>query len=553
MLKRLTDNWVLVLLLALSVLTILPILSPGYFSHHDDLHVIRIFEMRKCLADGQIPCRWVQDMGYGNGYPLFNYYNPFIYYLGAGLSFLVGYVGAAKLLFFISLLLGPFSMYLFGRELFGKYAGLVSAVLFMFVPYRALDAYVRGAVSELFAISLIPLIALFIYRLMKSGRTIDFFELTVTSAAFLLSHNVSLVIWGPFLALWTLVSAIRGEKKNIIKVVFAGLLAFGLSAFFTIPAFIEKGLVTTESLTFGDLNFHVHFAGLSQLFTSRFWGYGASVLGPNDMLSFQIGWPHAWIALSATAVVALYSFRKTTNKKNLLIPITLIVFFIGALFMTHNKSTAIWEHINLIGFLQFPWRYLGVPAVATAALGGYVTTVIPDKFRNIFIVIVVALTISLNYNYFRPEKYYPTVTDETKLTGASYDEQIKGALQDYLPKTAIVPIVAAPSEPKFITGKGMSTDFDKRSNSFTFNVFEGSTGDVEVPVFNFPNWKVDNHTIATSSEGRIVVKEIRADENKITGHFENTPVRTFSNIITLGSLGIFLILILKKWRKLKNS
>src|SRR3989344_5879342 len=104
--KYITRYWQILLIVGLSLITAWPLFVPGYFSHHDDLQVMRIFEMRKCFSDFQIPCRWVPDMGYGNGYPIFNFYSVFPYYLGALASFAIGYIGAAKLLFFLPLILG---------------------------------------------------------------------------------------------------------------------------------------------------------------------------------------------------------------------------------------------------------------------------------------------------------------------------------------------------------------------------------------------------------------------------------------------------------------
>ena len=40
------------------------LVKPGYPSMHDDMQIMRIFELDKCLRDGQIPCRWVPDLGY---------------------------------------------------------------------------------------------------------------------------------------------------------------------------------------------------------------------------------------------------------------------------------------------------------------------------------------------------------------------------------------------------------------------------------------------------------------------------------------------------------
>jgi len=96
--KLLQNNWQLALIFVLGIFVSLPLFRSGYFSHQDDLHVIRIVEIRKCFTDFQIPCRWVPDMGWGNGMPVFNFYGVSVYYIGAILSYFVGFLGASKLL-----------------------------------------------------------------------------------------------------------------------------------------------------------------------------------------------------------------------------------------------------------------------------------------------------------------------------------------------------------------------------------------------------------------------------------------------------------------------
>ena len=172
--NMLLKYWPILLILALSALVVWPLFLPGYFSHHDDLQVMRIFEMRKCIEDFQIPCRWVPDMGFGNGFPLFNYYGVFPYYIGAILSFAFGFIGAAKSLFFIVLLMGGITMYLLGEKIGGKWVGLTSGILYLFAPYRSLDAYVRGAISESFALAIIPLVFYFGLRLAKEKTSVNF-------------------------------------------------------------------------------------------------------------------------------------------------------------------------------------------------------------------------------------------------------------------------------------------------------------------------------------------------------------------------------------------
>src|SRR3989304_8667893 len=84
----LRSYWGLILVLIFSILTIRPLLSPGFFPMHDDTQVARVFEMAKSLSDGMFPVRWVEDLGYGAGYPVFNFYSALPYYIGGILTVL---------------------------------------------------------------------------------------------------------------------------------------------------------------------------------------------------------------------------------------------------------------------------------------------------------------------------------------------------------------------------------------------------------------------------------------------------------------------------------
>src|SRR5574338_839363 len=81
------------------------LIGEGYFNMHDDLQMMRQLEMEKCFLDGQIPCGWVPDMGYGYGYPLFNYYPPFPYLIGEMFRiFTIPFTLTVKLTFALSII-----------------------------------------------------------------------------------------------------------------------------------------------------------------------------------------------------------------------------------------------------------------------------------------------------------------------------------------------------------------------------------------------------------------------------------------------------------------
>ncbi|KKQ34539.1 MAG: hypothetical protein US51_C0035G0007 [Microgenomates group bacterium GW2011_GWA2_37_6] len=114
---KLINFWPLIILIIISLLTITPFLHSGFFPVHDDTQVQRVFEMRKALSDGMFPVRWVPDLGYGYGYPVFNFYAPLPYYIGgfialAGIDVLL----ATKIMIAGVVFGSSFSMYLLAKE-----------------------------------------------------------------------------------------------------------------------------------------------------------------------------------------------------------------------------------------------------------------------------------------------------------------------------------------------------------------------------------------------------------------------------------------------------
>ncbi|MCH8923417.1 MAG: hypothetical protein IIA67_09760, partial [Planctomycetes bacterium] len=106
----------------------------------DTLHPWRIFEIGRCLDDGQLPCRWAAELGNGYGLPLFNYYPPLPYYAGDLLHRLgFPYLGAVNGLYVLGLIGAGLAMFTLANRLWGALGGLVSGVAYVYAPYLALD------------------------------------------------------------------------------------------------------------------------------------------------------------------------------------------------------------------------------------------------------------------------------------------------------------------------------------------------------------------------------------------------------------------------------
>ncbi|EKD89947.1 MAG: hypothetical protein ACD_32C00110G0003 [uncultured bacterium] len=534
--------WPILLILALSALVVWPLFLPGYFSHHDDLQVMRIFEMRKCIEDFQIPCRWVPDMGFGNGFPLFNYYGVFPYYIGAILSFAFGFIGAAKSLFFIVLLMGGITMYLLGEKIGGKWVGLTSGILYLFAPYRSLDAYVRGAISESFALAIIPLVFYFGLRLAKEKTSVNFIGLAISTGIFLITHNIMTMFFIPLLLLFIIYVKIFLHPKSFAVLILSIILGFGMSAFFLLPAFLEKNLVQTDNLTRFDLDFRVHFVTVRQLFLDRSWGYGASVLGSGDGVSFQIGWPHWGLVLLS---LPLFFFLRK-DKKILVLYLGILTIFLFSVFMTHNKSAFIWEKIGLLRYTQFPWRFLSLSIFSASLIGGIAIMPLNKQLRKYAVIVIAIVSILLNFAFFKPDKFSFDLTDSKKLSGELWNEQRIAGISDYLPVGAYQPREAAPDGPLVVEGEAGIKNFVNKSNYWQFDAVVKTSAKIELPVFDFPNWEVyiNKRRIPHNNANflRRIQFNLEPGSYKVSGKLADTPIRAISNIVSLLSFASLIFL-----------
>lgn len=537
------------LLVALGISVCWPLFKAGYFSHQDDLQIMRIFEMRKCMTDLQIPCRWVPDMGWGNGIPLFNYYGVFTYYLGAILSFVVGYIASAKILFFLALTAGGIGMYFLVEELWGRSSGAVAGILYTLAPYKALDIYVRGALAESLALAIIPFVFYFGYKLIKDNKRSNFVGFSLTLFLFAITHNIMTLLFIPFLVFWLFYWLAVSKWKNLKILILSLLTGFALSAFFVIPAFFEKNLIQTESLTRFELDFRANYLKLSQLFIDRVWGFGTSIPGVLGKMSFQIGWPHWWLVLATLIFLLVFKLKKNIR----VLAVGIAAAFLFSIFMTHNKSTFIWENIGILRYFQFPWRFLSLSIFSASLIGGFLIFILKENWRLYMALIIIGLSTVLNWSYFRPMQFYD-INDSQKLSGEVWEQQQKGALLDYLPKSALEPREGG-NLPIVKSGIAKVTQFNNHSNSWNFKVNVIDTALIEVPVYYFPNWvvKVNSKDYPYSYKnytGRISVT-LPAGEYSVEGRFVSTPLRKVANTISLvGLVGFVVFCIYAKNKKI---
>ncbi len=551
------------LLLLLLIPAIFDIFKPGYFPMHDDLQVFRLYEVHKCFLDFQIPCRWVPDAGFGYGYPLMQFYPPMPYY---PMEFMVllgmGFFTPVKIMFALAFLLSGLGMYLLAKEFFGKWGGVLSAILYVYAPYHSVDIYVRGAMNEGWGMVWFPFVLLYLYKLItqshsspvisteadKSHSTkINFIFLSIALALQLTSHNVMTLVFAPTAMLWALFWIWKTKNFSVIKdLILSGLLGVGLSAFFFIPVVLEQKFVHVDTMTIGYFNYLAHFADIKQLFFSRFWGYGGSTWGPEDGMSFSVG-QIQWIFAGIASVVALLNFKK--NKTTALMILMIVAFGLFYGFLTHSRSNFIWERISLLQFAQFPWRLVALIVFYFSLAGGYLATIkLPKLIQPILFSLIILGIIIYNLPFFRFERH-TRVTFQEKLSGLQWELQVTGGIFDYLPRSAPKPPGApAFTIPQYIEGYGGIMNFRSGSNWMMFDALVSSdSAKVMLPLYTYPGLvtKVDGQKVNTKVDpdlGRVVVN-LDSGLHHVRSRVGYTATRLFSDIITVASLLLLIKLI----------
>ncbi len=512
----------LVLVIILTIPAFWRMLRPGLFSTQD-FHFFRFVEFDKCVQDGQLPCRWSPDAGLGYGEPVFNFYGQMTYAVGE-IFHLLGFslIDSFKAIFITSFLVAGIGMYFLAKRVWrSDWGALVAAVVYTDAPYRAVDVWVRGALPEALSFAIFPIIILFFERFNEKKKWRDLAGMSFFLGLLILTHNLSFVMFMVFLAPWVIFRL--GKNWGMyLKVGLAFLLSLGMAAFYILPVVAEVGLTGLRvATTNGYFDFRGHFTDLRQILFSHNWGYGASVFGLEDGLSFSVGWVQ-WIL----PLILLFWLRK---KK------LLILVLVGwlALFLTHYQSIFIWKALEPMKYIQFPWRFLGV-AVFAFALAAGATSETSQKLKRILIILVVALVMALNFSFFREDIWY-RYRDTDLTTGKAWSEQTGSSIRDFWPEFGhIVPDRPAP--PAYEGTKLL----EKRSNWVSYEITKEQSEYI-FPINYFPGW------VGVYSKGGLTAMLGPLEVGtKVKLIFGNTRIRVIGNVISLVSLVALLGLCLKR-------
>jgi hypothetical protein len=562
-----------------------PLLQNAWLCSDDGaLHVYRTVALDRALSDGLLYPRWFPDLAYGYGFPFFNYREPLGYYLVEFVHLLgASFPLALNLALAGSLIAGGLTMNLWVSDIFNRPAGFVAAIVTMAAPYTAIDSLVRSNLPEAIALALLPLILWAFRRLLLRGSR-KYFALAVLSlAALLLTHNISSLIFVPMLVIYIFVlrtaysaKTVQITRYSLLVTLFAFILALALTSFFWLPALTEgqsAQLYLTHSARGND--YHFNFATLGEVFGPP--GSSDPAL-LNPPLRIVLGW--AQIALAVLGVVLIKRLSTREQRAHVIMAAVVAVIFI---LMALPVSLPLWDTLPLIRFVQFPWRFVGRAILPVALLAGAGTYCV---FRTAYsglrnprtlhitqyaLLLVFTLPVLLSVTPL----LYPRICSgqiDLEINDVFAYEHATGhigvdPLGAYLPVTVVERPSGSALEAQYAAGKPIKR-FDRSAlpagAQLVSEAYQPNRAEIVLDspaafratylTFDFPGWRVtiDDRSvpIVPSDPNGLITFDVPAGRHTVSVAFEDTPVRTLVDMISLAAL-IVLGVVLMRWPRSK--
>ncbi len=540
----------ILIVLLLSIGAVLPFFNSGVFPIHDNTQNARVFEMGKSLLDGMFPVRWVSDLGYGYGYPIFNFYAPLVYYFGGTFILLgINVILATKLMMIIGILASGITMYFLAKEVWGEWGGIISGLFYIYAPYHAIDVYVRGDVAEFWAYAFIPLI---FYGLIKLYKEKTFKYVIITSISFagiIISHNLTALMVFPFILITSLILTWQQvKKKNRISSFYpliALIIGALISSFYSLPVFLEMKYTNVISQIGGGADFRDHFVCLDQFWYSP-WGFGGSAKGCSDGLSFMIGkLPIITSVISIIIMFIIWNRKKTFQKFSIIAGLLgLIISILFAL----QISQPIWEIIKPMAFLQYPWRFLILISFFASFLSGSIVWYIEKRLSVInfliFFVLITASILFFQIKFFSPQTIY-SISPNTYTDPAVLKWQVSRISDEYMPPGFQKPKNENEVENSLIkSSNGLKIKIlQNKTQEKKLDLFLSGSKNVLINIAYFPGWvaTLDNKRIPLVETKSGMSAYIPSGQHVLDLKFKQTPSEILGDVLSFAGV-VMLIL-----------
>jgi hypothetical protein len=513
---------------------------PGVINEDDMLMAVyRLFELDKSWQEGVIFPRIALGLNFGYGGPLFQYYPPLATYLALPFHWVgLGWIEATKAVFTLGLLAAALGAYAYARWLLSEpRAALVVAAAYGLAPYLVLNTLERGALAELTALALLPWLFWAMHGLLRAPSSGKLWIAAILVALSVLAHNVTTLFVIPFLAVYVILLAWREQAwRRLPHVALALALGLGLSAFYWLPAFAERGFARIQEAMLSDgyhpdQNLRALTDAVQPSLAFNYW----------RKTHFRLA---LWQGVVLVAGIVAIPLAPPKLRFHLAVTGGLAAI---ALLLQLDPSRSFWQTAPLVQFIQFPWRLLGLTSFFVALLLGWLLCWrrLPDAGAWAVGLALVLLIVYAGVRYLEPKRL-PAWLPMTSSQISTQDLYERGArdyalYSDYTPvwmKAAASDLAhSRPAEASIlVSGEAAPTVavLSESPGDFRLQVHAAAPFTLRLPRIYFPDWQVlvNGAPMHAGPEGRfgLVTTALPAGDYQVVARFVDTPVRRVAEL-----------------------
>ena len=361
-------DWFCLLFVGLAAFLItLPIAFSGVPDGNDLAQHLRFAKVfHEAISSGDFFPGWAGGENMGFGSIGIRYYPPVAYYLMAFTQFLTGsWAQTFWLNSFFWMFLGGAGVYLWAKEWLSPWPAFFAAALYAAVPYHSAQIYQYLLYAEYAASGILPFCFLFATRIIRRGKFIDVLLFSAAFSLLLLTHIPLTIIGSIGLAIYALLlTDWKQPKKTIINFIIAGALSLSATAFHWLRAVSEVSWVNHNSPQYYANGYYDYNKYFFPMFYSANEKYGEKILWHLDVtIIFSI------LLLLPLIIYLVLQFKSDdkTGTANRKIYFTMAAAGIFSIFILSLPSAFIWNSFTLLQKTQFPWRWLALASIFSAA------------------------------------------------------------------------------------------------------------------------------------------------------------------------------------------
>lgn len=339
-------------------------------SHSPAFEPVRMMGVLDAWQHGIWDARWLSLFDLGYGYPIFSYHSPLFSWVGAAFLAATGLpVLSLKLAIMFFFLVGGLGCRTLAAHFWARphacdfHAGDLAFTAWASATYLLIDIFVRGSLAEFAASCFAPWVIWGLWLLTANSRryVAGASIIAVSLALLALSHNAVAVYMLMLLAVPLPLLLRPCGWRGWLSFGAGGAFAGGLSAFFAVSAALEKSFVRLENVIFRDVR--DHFLRVEHLLALGQWNLNLSCQDAACTMP-----RHQGLLLPLALLGGAAAFR-TFRTKRLRAKAAIFLVLAGlTLTMAMPPSVWLWDHVRILQYTQFPWRWLSLNSVMLALL-----------------------------------------------------------------------------------------------------------------------------------------------------------------------------------------